>query len=177
MTPAQLAESVGCPSLELAARWLDPLEAAMAEYGIDTPTRQAAFLAQIGHESGGLKYTAELWGPTPAQASYEGRTGLGNFEPGDGFRYRGRGLLQITGRGNYAQVGKALGLDLLGHPDVLSEPLPAARSAAWFWQHHGLNLWADRGDFQTLTRKINGGLTGYADRLTRWADAKEALAC
>jgi putative chitinase len=152
------------------------LTAAMAEFGIDTEARQAAFLAQVGHESGGLHWMVELWGPTAAQARYEGRADLGNTESGDGYRFRGRGLIQTTGRANYAAVGAALGFDLLAEPEKLGEPELACRSAAWYWQAHNLNAFADAGDFETLTKRINGGLTGYEQRMSLWEAAKEALA-
>lgn len=177
MTPEQLALCTGCPRADLAEHWLQPLTDAMAEFGIESPKQQAAFLAQVGHESGHLRFVEELWGPTAAQKTYEGRTGLGNFERGDGYKYRGRGLLQITGRGNYAEVGKALGLDLIRCPSLLTTPREAARSAAWFWRQHGLNKYADRGDFEGLTRKINGGLNGYIDRCALWVTAQEVLGC
>jgi putative chitinase len=147
----------------------------MAEFEINTPERQAAFLAQIGHESGGLHFTVEIWGPTEAQRRYEGRYDLGNVAPGDGFKFRGRGLIQITGRANYEKAGEGLGVDLISEPEKLGEPELAARSAAWFWGTHGLNELADAGDFEKITKRINGGLTGYAERLGLYAAAKEAL--
>ena len=133
MTPSQLAQATGAP-LERAARWLPYISAAMAEYGIDTPERKAMFLAQIGHESGSLRYAEEIWGPTAAQQTYEGRVNLGNTVQGDGYRFRGRGLVQTTGRFNYLKTGEALGLDLISYPSLLQEPAAAARSAAWYWQ-------------------------------------------
>ena len=169
-----LASATGA-KLARAVDFLPYIEAAMAEFGIDTPERQAAFLAQVGHESGGLHWLVELWGPTPAQERYEGRADLGNIMPGDGFRYRGRGLIQITGCANYQHAGAALGVELEDDPDALAELPLACRSAAWFWKSHGLNALADAGQFEAITRKINGGLNGQADRLARWDDAKEAL--
>jgi len=151
------------------------LTAAMTEWHIDTPMRQAAFLAQILHESGMLKHTREIWGPTPAQARYEGRKDLGNVQIGDGFRYRGRGLIQITGRDNYAKTGAALGLDLLRYPESLEAPLLAARSAAWWWQAHGLNELADAGETERISRRINGGSNGLADRLALYRITTEVL--
>jgi putative chitinase len=148
------------------------ITAAMAEFGIETHEQQARFLAQIGHESGGLRYTVELWGPTPAQARYEGRVDLGNVRPGDGYRFRGRGLIQTTGRANYARTGNALGIDLEADPDLLGEPELAARSAGCFWQARNLNAITD---FRLLTRKINGGYNGLAERQALWASAKTAL--
>ena len=118
----------------------------------------------------------ELWGPTPAQARYEGRADLGNVEPGDGFRFRGRGLIQTTGRANYQATGNALGVDLVSEPGRLREPELAARSAAWFWREHGLNELADAGDFMRITRRINGGTNGYEQRLALFEVSKEVLA-
>ena len=159
----------------MAARWCSPVSAAMALYGIDTPARQAAFLAQVGHESAGFIYTREIWGPTPAQQRYEGRADLGNTIPGDGKLYMGRGLIQITGRTNYEKVSNALGMDFIHSPELLEQPSMVAQSAAWFWNDRGLNQYADSGDFQTLTRRINGGLNGLDDRIRRWDFAKLAL--
>lgn len=152
------------------------LNAAMQHYQIVGPKRAAAFIAQIGHESGQLRYVREIWGPTAAQRGYEGREDLGNTGPGDGRKYCGRGLIQITGRANYAKCGEALGLDLINHPELLELPQHAAMSAAWFWKQKGLNDLADRGDFNTITRRINGGLNGLQDRLEIWKKAREVLA-
>lgn len=174
MTPQQLAQSTGA-TLRLAIDYSPHVLAAMSEFEINTPARQAAFLAQIGHESGGMKWLSEIWGPTPAQRRYEGRKDLGNTQPGDGSRFRGRGLIQTTGRANYVATGKALGLDLIADPTQLGKMPAAARSAAWFWKSRGLNELADAGRFELITRRINGGLNGYADRLQRYANAKKAL--
>ena len=148
----------------------------MAEFDINTPARQAAFLAQVGHESGGLHWLVELWNPTEAQRRYEGRVDLGNTEPGDGYNYRGRGLLQTTGRHNYTVTGEALDQPLVEHPELLGTPELASRSAAWFWKTHGLNELADAGDFEHITRRINGGMNGYSDRLALYGAAKEVMA-
>ncbi len=174
MTPEILAACTGA-RIDRAQAFAVVLPAAMTEFNIDTPARQAAFLAQVGHESGGLRWLIELWGPTPAQARYEGRVDLGNHMPGDGFRYRGRGLLQVTGRANYARTGMALGVDLEREPERLAEPVLAARGAACFWAAHGLSIYADKSDFETLTRRINGGLNGFDDRRQLWAAAQAAL--
>ena len=107
---------------------------------------------------------------------YEGRLDLGNTEPGDGAKFRGRGLLQTTGRANYAATGKALGVDLLLRPELLGLPPLAARSAGWFWQRKGLNELADAGDFTECTRRINGGLNGLAQRQELYINALGALA-
>jgi putative chitinase len=148
----------------------------MHEFEINTPVRQAAFLAQVGHESGGLHWMVELWDPTPAQRRYETRYDLGNTAPGDGYKYRGRGLIQLTGRGNYKRAGDALGVDLVEHPELLGEPGLACRSAGWFWRSHGCNELADAGKFEAITKVINGGLNGYPERLGLWERAKEVLA-
>lgn len=142
---------------------------------ISTPTRAAAFLAQVGHESGQLRLLRELWGPTAAQRGYEGRADLGNTQPGDGKRFMGRGLIQVTGRANYRACGAALGIDLEAQPELLEQPANAAASAAWFWLKNNLNRFADRGDFVGLTRAINGGTTGIADRRALWDSAKKVL--
>lgn len=175
MTPRELSEATGA-RIDRAQTFMPFLEDAMHEFQINTPARQAAFLAQIGHESGGLHWLVELWGPTAAQARYETRYDLGNVAPGDGFKYRGRGLIQLTGRGNYKRAGEALGVDLIAHPELLGEPALACRSAGWFWQAHGCNELADAGEFEKVTRRINGGLTGYAERLGLWESAKAVLA-
>lgn len=174
MTPATLAAALGVP-VSRTLNWADPISAAMALWAIDSDARQAAFIAQIGHESGRLLFVRELWGPTPSQVRYEGRADIGNTEPGDGKRFMGRGLIQITGRANYAKAGAALNLPLLDQPQLLEQPGNAALSAAWFWNVHGLNDLADAGDFVTITRRINGGMNGYADRLALLALAKDAL--
>lgn len=159
-----------------AGVFVSVLNTAMLHYQIVGPKRPAAFIAQIGHESGHLRYVREIWGPTAAQRGYEGREDLGNTVPGDGRKYCGRGLIQITGRANYAKCGEALGLDLMNHPELLELPQHAAMSAAWFWKQKGLNDMADRDEFNTITRRINGGLNGLADRLALWKKAREVLA-
>ncbi|MNS15888.1 Chitinase class I [compost metagenome] len=151
------------------------LNTAMQRYQIVSAKRVAAFLAQIGHESGQLQYVREIWGPTSAQRKYEGREDLGNTEKGDGSKYRGRGLIQITGRANYAACGEALGVDLISQPELLELPQYAAMSAAWFWKQKGLNDLADQDQFNTITRRINGGLNGLKDRLDIWARARAVL--
>jgi putative chitinase len=162
-------------SVVMGQKWCDPVNAAMALYAIDTPARQAAFLAQAGHESGGFVFTRELWGPTAAQLKYEGRLDLGNTHPGDGKRYMGRGLIQITGRANYQEISNDIGVGFVTSPELLEQTSGAAQSAAWFWNKRNLNQYADSGDFETLTRRINGGLNGLPDRQARWNIAKIAL--
>ncbi|MGK5012653.1 glycoside hydrolase family 19 protein [Janthinobacterium sp. MDB2-8] len=155
-----------------ATLFLTPLNAAMAEFGIDTPLRQASFLAQVGHESGQLRHVREL----ASGAAYEGRADLGNVVAGDGVRFKGRGLLQVTGRANYAACGVALGLDLLAAPQLLEQAAAACRSAGWFWQSRGLNRLADAGDQERVTRRINGGVNGLAERLALYQAARKVLA-
>ncbi len=174
MTPETLAACTGA-RIDRARIFAPFVSDAMKEYGIDTPQRQAAFLAQVGHESGGLHFLTELWGPTETQSRYEGRVDLGNTHLGDGYKYRGRGLIQVTGRANYGRMGNALGLDLEESPDMLATPKLAARSAGCFWQSHGLNIYADTSEFEKLTRRINGGLNGIDDRRALWNAAKNAL--
>jgi len=183
------------------AQFVVPLAEACAEWGIDTPVRLAAFLAQIAHESGQLRILAEnlnysaeaLWRTFPrhfdvAQATayarqperianrvYAGRMGNGDEASGDGWRYRGCGLIQITGHDNYAACGTALGLDLLTRPESLEQPVAAARSAAWFWHRHDLNRFADVRDIEVITKRINGGLIGLDDRKACYARACTAL--
>lgn len=181
MTAEQLAAAMHI-KIGRAALWAAHLTEAMDAYQIDTWRRQTAFLAQIGHESGGLAYTSEIWGPTPAQARYEGRLDLGNTQPGDGSKYRGHGLIQVTGRANHIRVRNRLHdrypsvPDFEAEPEALTQPRWAALSAADYWDDKGLNELADNNQFQLITRKINGGLNGQVDRLARLEWATEALA-
>jgi putative chitinase len=162
-----------------AQRWHACIVAALDEFDITGAQRIAAFLAQTAHETLGFTLTRELWGPTPAQQRYEPPSAsavrLGNVLPGDGRRFSGRGLIQITGRANYASCGTALHIDLLRNPELLEHDDWAARSAAWWWSVHQCNELADSGDFVALTRRINGGTNGLADRERRWAIATHAL--
>lgn len=160
-----------------AAIFLDCLNAAFVEFGIDTPQRIASALAQLAHESGSLRYTREI----ADGSAYEGRTDLGNVQPGDGKRYVGRGFLQVTGRANTEACLAALGrkLDDLSY---LETPIGASRSAGWFWKTHGLNAFADRGLFASLTAAINGKigqngirLAGLDDRITGYVRCLKAL--
>jgi len=155
-----------------AERYLEPLNAAMDEFEINTPKRQSAFLAQLAHESGEFLYVREI----ASGEAYEGRADLGNTEPGDGVRFKGRGLIQITGRANYAACAAALGADLITHPELLEAPDFACRSAAWFWKSRGLNELADESHFREITRRINGGYTHYERRLAYFNRAEQALA-
>lgn len=152
--------------------FLAPLNAAMTEFDINTLARQASFIAQVGHESGQLRYVREI----ASGAAYEGRKDLGNTQPGDGVRFRGRGLIQVTGRSNYTAAMMALDIDCVEHPELLELPVNACRSAGWFWKTHGLNELADAGDQVKVTRRINGGTNGLADRLALFEVAKRVLA-
>lgn len=175
MNAKQLSLATGA-RLDRAAEWLPFIERAMAEFDINTPARQTMFLAQIGHESGSLRWSVEIWGPTPAQSRYEGRKDLGNVQAGDGSRFRGRGLIQTTGRANYEATSKALGVDVVARPELLGLPELAARSAGWWWKAHGLNEIADTGNVLQATRRINGGTNGLEDRVARYEAAKQVFA-
>ena len=161
---------------QVAGFFVPVLNTAMNRYQIVGTKRVAAFIAQIGHESGQLKYVKEIWGPTAAQTKYEGRKDLGNTVAGDGSKYRGRGLIQITGRANYMACGEGLGLDLIKQPELLEKPQHACMSAAWFWATRGLNTLADAGQFDKITQRINGGQNGAADRQALYARALKVLA-
>lgn len=209
MDPALLAKAVPGLPASVAAVWSKPLAQTFAEFAIDTPRRQSAFLAQAGHESGSfarlvesLNYSqAGLAATFPSRVSaaqaaklgrqpgeqavpaarqaligdlvYGGR--MGNGAPGDGFRYRARGAIGITGKDNYRACGQALGLDLVNAPELLQVLPGAARSAGWFWSTHGCNALADADQFDRLTAAINGGQNGASDRRERWEVAKRAL--
>ena len=194
---------------ERAAKWLAPLNTAMRAGGIDTPGRRAAFLAQVLVESGELQHCDEALNYSAARLRmvwpqhfpndevamryahnpqalanrvYANRMGNGNEDSGDGWRYRGRGLIQMTGRDNYAVIARDTGLDVLAEPDLLLEPDGAARSAAWFWSVKGLNALADAADgphadseFDQITRRVNGVSYGRDDRLRYWLRALRAF--
>lgn len=150
--------------------FVQPLTDAMAEFAINTTRRRAAFLAQVAHESGELRFLREL----SDGKQYEGRGDLGNDQPGDGPRYKGGGLLQITGRANYRAAGAELSVPLEANPTLIETPPVAARTAAWFWDLKGLNELADADKFGEITRRINGGYTGLDERLRYWLTARKA---
>ena len=189
-------------------RYAEALDKAMQECGIDTAARARAFLAQVGHESAqlnrieeNLNYSAQAlrkvfpkYFRTPQEASsyahhperianrvYAGRMGNGSEESGDGWKYRGRGLIQITGRDNYVSMSALMGKDLTVWPDALLMPLDACRSAALWWKTNGLNSLADklvsdeRKTFETITKRVNGGLNGLEDRWAIYLRAKSAI--
>ena len=159
--------------------YLPFLNRVMEIYEIDAPPRMAAFLAQLAHESGQFRFMEEIWGPTAAQRRYEPPSDLarrlGNTQPGDGKRFKGRGPIQITGRFNYKKYGDLLGVDLISNPDLAATPQIAFQTAGLYWRSNGLNELADRQDFITITRRINGGLNGLADRQKYYDIAKNVL--
>ena len=156
---------------DILTYWL-PIADAFEEFQINTSARIEAFLGQIAHESGSLQYAEEI----ASGEAYEGREDLGNTQPGDGERYKGRGLIQLTGRANYRKFSEILDLDLEENPELAKEPTVAARIAGAYWKTHGLNELADRGNHTQITRKINGGLNGWEDRKANLKNAKQALA-
>jgi putative chitinase len=187
-------------TLGIDHKWLGPLEEAFVKYDISTPVRQASFIGQCAHESGNfrtleenLHYSAaslmRVWPsrfPNLDVASqyannpekiankvYAGR--MGNTEEGDGWKYHGRGLIQLTGKENYVNCGLGMGVDIVGNPNWLLDPKYAALSAAWFWNKKGLNNLADTQDYETMTKRINGGLLGLDDRKAKIAKAISVL--
>lgn len=187
VTPALLEMIYGRPrGGGKFALWAPILTEVGATYHLDTPQRLAAFLAQIGHESGRLRYTRELWGPTAQQKRYEPPSSLaktlGNTQPGDGRRFMGHGLIQVTGRANHRLMTARLRKsrpdlrvpDFEADPAALADPLWAALSAGEFWSARGLNRLADEGDLVRLTRRINGGTNGLADRQALYSQALPA---
>ena len=189
-------------ALGIDSKWLKPLEDTFAKYDINTPKRQAAFIGQCAHESANFKTLEEnlnykpeslmrVWPsrfpdlPTAmkyahdpvkiANKVYGGRMGNGPEESGDGAKYHGRGLIQLTGKESYDNCGKAIGVDLINQPGLLAQPDLAAMSAGWFWNKKGLNALADAGDFETMTKRINGGLLGLDDRKAKIAKALQVL--
>ncbi len=196
MTPEQLQ------ALGIDLKWLDPLNEVFTKYDISTPLRQASFIGQCAHESANFKTLEEnlnykpealmrVWPsrfpdlPTAmkyahnpeaiANKVYGGRMGNGVEETGDGWKYHGRGLIQLTGRENYDNCGKAIGVDLINQPGLLAQPNLAAMSAGHFWNKKGLNALADASDFETMTKRINGGLIGLEDRKAKIAKALSVL--
>lgn len=176
LTNVQLIYIAGI-SVDLADKWVDSLNIAMEQGQINTCLRISAFLSQILVESGSFRYVREIWGPTPAQSRYEGRTDLGNTQPGDGHKFLGRGLIQITGRTNYELCGQALGIDLINHPELLEQPAYAVASAVWYWLSNNINEKADQDNLEKVTKAVNGGLNGFAMRQQFYNAAKQQLFC
>jgi putative chitinase len=158
-------------STSRAQELLPYLNQAMVEGGINTPARQAAFLAQLAHESCGLTAFEEY----ASGAAYEGREDLGNVYAGDGVRYKGRGPIQLTGRANYRAAGEALGIDLENNPTRAADPDVGFKTAVWFWNSRNLNRYADSGNFDAITYRVNGGYNGKASRDEYYARAKQVL--
>ena len=148
--------------------YLPHLQSALEEYAINTYLREAMFLAQIAHESGEFRWMREIWGPTAAQKRYEPPSSLaadlGNTHVGDGKRYMGRGVIQLTGRANYHTLGGILGVDLESNPDLVATPEWAFRTAGLFWKRKNLNEPSDRRDVRAATKLINGGFNGLPER-------------
>lgn len=144
---------------------------ALQEGHISTPERIAAFLAQLAHESGEYRWMEEI----ADGSAYEGRADLGNVQPGDGRRFKGRGPIQITGRANYAACGAAMGLPLQQNPALLMDPRYATKSAVWFWNSRDLSALADLDWFREITRRINGGFNGLEDRVKHWERNRQIL--
>jgi putative chitinase len=194
--------AAGCGSTILrAATWTAPLQSACDRYSINTPLRVAAFLANVGVESArltavveNLNYSANgLLTTFPkyfnavqaaqyehqpqriANRVYAGRYGNGDEMSGDGWKFRGRSLIQITFRDNYASCGKAIALPLDSHPELLEQPCNAALAAGWFWDSRDLNKLADAGRFEGIVRAINGGLGSYSERLALYGSGKKSL--
>ncbi len=187
--------------------WAAPLAEAMQRFGINTPKRQAAFLAQIGYESDGLvsleeslNYSksallavfpthfsaaqANLYGRTPthpanqqaiANIAYANRYGNGDVASGDGYRYRGRGPIQITFLDNYVEIKNNCNIDCVANPDLLCQYYGGSLSAAYYWYSHKCNELADADDFTSITEEINGGLNGLQGRVAMWTRAKNIL--
>jgi len=147
------------------------LQKAMIEGEINTLLREAAFIAQLGHESADLRYMEEI----ANGSAYEGRKDLGNIYKGDGVRYKGRGPIQLTGRSNYKKYGALLKLDLENNPTIAATPEVGFRIAVAYWTINKLNALADLGDMKAITKSINGGFNGLSDRLRRYEVAKIAL--
>jgi putative chitinase len=171
VTMGQLKEIMPYVTDERVDTYLIYINKSMKSYKINTPKRISAFLSQLAHESGSLKYVEEI----ASGANYENRKDLGNLRRGDGVRFKGRGLIQITGRYNYGSCGAGLKLDLLKEPDLLLEPINACNSAAWFWETHGCNELADESNFKMITKVINGGYNGYTDRVKYYERALRIL--
>jgi len=169
----QIATITSAAQVALIRRLVPYLNDAIDEFGINTPLRQAHFLAQLAHESDNFNTTEEY----ASGADYEGRIDLGNVYPGDGVRFKGRGLIQVTGRANYGSCSRGLGLGdtLIQRPTLLNQEDLAARSAGWYWQTRDLNPLADRDDILRVTRIINGGQRGLDDRIAKLRRAKLAL--
>jgi len=182
LTSEQLQSIMPRLSAARTSELLPFLTSAMAEFAIEAPARAAAFLAQLAQESGQFRFMEEIWGPTDAQRRYEPVTALahqlGNVETGDGKRFKGRGPIQLTGRANYQRFGALLEVDLVAEPPRAAMPDVAFRVAGLFWSKKGLNELADLATpsaFTQITRRINGGTNGLAERQAFYAVARTVL--
>lgn len=161
VTPDEFARMVPGISGEKIAQYIVPLNDAMAHGGIDNPVRQAAFIAQLAVESDGFRTFEEY----ASGGAYEGRADLGNIQPGDGERYKGRGAIQITGRHNYEKVSQYTGIDFVAHPELLSAPENAFTTAAWYWTSRNLNQVADTAGIVRVSELVNGGHNALSQRI------------
>ena len=201
ITESLLVQSQTCTA-DMAEKWFIPLKFTCDKFEINTPERIAGFLAQIGHESGGFRFTsenlnyraealtrswpsrfppgvAESYAMQPekiANRAYCDRMGNGDEASGDGWKYRGRGLIQLTGKDNYAAFSLDADNEALVNPDLVAEPELAALSAGWFWNKNGLNALADAKDIVGMTKRINGGTNGLDDRQMRYSRLISVLA-
>lgn len=172
LTIGQLNSIFGRVDQTTLMKFLPGLNACFKRYNINTPLRVAHFLGQIGHESGEFRYTEEI----ASGRAYEGREDLGNTVPGDGVRFKGRGLIQITGRTNYDQYSRFTGYDFIADPQMIADdPHYSVDVAGWFWTARSLNHFADQDDIRKLTRRINGGYNGIDHRIELTDRAKSVL--
>ncbi|MBF6277853.1 MULTISPECIES: glycoside hydrolase family 19 protein [Nocardia] len=179
--PPPIAAPAALPGADQAnvTTWLPDINSAMQSAGIDTPQRAAAFLAQVGQETAGFATLTEY----SDGSDYNGRADLGNTQPGDGPRYKGRGGLQLTGRHNYERASQALGVDFVNHPELVADPKYAFATAAWYWNTHNLNAAADNAHPQDpasidpVSRIINGGSNGRDVRREHFIQACQILKC
>lgn len=155
----------------------DALNDTFARYSINTNIRMCHFLAQVLHESSAFCYSVEIWGNTPAQQAYDTRIDLGNTTEldGDGFKYRGRGWIQLTGKTNYRLLGEEFDEDFISNPDLVAKEPYDSLAAGWFWNRRRLNTYSDLDDIITITKRINGGYNGLNDRMMWLAKAKAIL--
>jgi len=176
ITAEQLLEIAGSSGYRERLRSFAPgVNETLNKFEINTPLRIAHFLAQIMHESGGFRYVREIWGPNKWQVRYEGRRDLGNTQPGDGKRFLGRGLIQLTGRANYEKFSKAIGVDCVAKPELVEQAPYAIMAAGWFWDTNNINKLADQDNLLAVTRRINGGTNGLDDRARYLKKAKAVL--
>lgn len=171
VTPEILTAIMPYSGIYRAQIYAPLLTAECKRWQIDSAQRMAHFLAQIAHESGSLRYTEEI----ASGRAYEGRKDLGNTQKGDGARFKGRGLIQLTGRANYEEYSRVSGVDYIAHPEWLARPADAVAVSAWFWFDRELNELADRDELMAITRSINGGYNGLSEREAFAVRAKKIL--